>query len=541
MNACFRSFALGLAFFLPGVCNTTNAQDDAQKLGSQFIPFDGIATVLLSPSAVLSSPATQLYPHEIAEAWCLDNIGVSPKDCDSIKFITAMPGPAGPMAALVVKMNKDFSVTDLHPQLIGDGSMIEIDGRNCIPVPGSGGVVIHQLDSKTAILATQDWLDNVIAVATGNQNGALANLADKAPHSGHLTALVSIAPVRPVINGFLQSQINQIPPPFVEFTKIPDLLDAVLIRINLDDQEHGLNLTLLARDEDSAKEMQTIIADGLNLGRQIAMQQVMQNVQGDDSIQEASQAYANRMADLILERLTPQRTGRRLSLSASTSGGVAMPAVMVAMLLPAVQSARFAARRASSMNNLKQIGLAMHNYHDAYRSLPVIGQHRDEDGKPLLSWRVHVLPFIEELALYEQFKLDEPWDSEHNIKLLEKMPAVYEHKNVALAAGMTIYQAAMGDELMFKRNAPTGFRDILDGTSATIMVFESNAENAVQWTKPDDVEIDLDDPLAVMGDHGQAFNVLFGDGSVRAIPRTIAPEDLKALLTRAGGETISDF
>lgn len=530
------------AFCLAGVVACGATAQDVQKLGSDFIPFDGIAAVMLNPAAVTNSPATVLYPHELAEAWCLDNIGISPKDCESIKFVTAMPGPAGPMAAVVVKMNKDFSITDLNPQLIGDGSMIDIDGLKCIGVPAAGGVVvIHQLDSKTAILSTRDWLDNVVAVASGNDKGALATLAEKAPHAGQLTALVAIEPVRPMINGLLQSQIDQIPPPFVEFTKIPDLLDAVLLRVDLEDADEGLNLTLLARDDASAEQLQRIVVDGLNFGKMIAMQQMMQNIQGDDAIQEATQAYSQRLSGLMIERLTPERSGRRLTLKASPGGGLATQGVLVALLLPAVQSARFAARRASSMNNLKMIGLSLHNYHSAYKQLPVAQQGLDENGKPYLSWRVHVLPFVEEFELYQQFKLDEPWDSDHNIKLLEQMPQVFRHPNVDVGPGMTVYQAPMGEGLMFSSEGPSKFRDIRDGLSNTIMVYESNAEDAVEWTRPDDVEIDMDNPLDFMGQVGTTFSVLMGDGSVRAIANTMNEDTLRALLTKDGGEIVNDF
>ncbi len=540
LRSCLSAITVAV-FYLACLFGPAASAQEGQQLGSNFIPFDGIATILASPAAVMNSPATQLYPHEIAEAWCLDNIGVSPKDCESMKFVTAVPGPAGPMAALVVKMKNDFSIGDLHPQLIGDGSIIDVDGLKCISVPNSPGVVIHQLDAKSAVLSTRDWLDNVIAVADGNENGALANLADKAPHAAHLTVLLAVEPVRPMINGFLQSQIDQIPPPFVEFTKIPDLLDAVLIRINLDDEEAGLNLTLLARDEKSAEEMQRIVVDGLTLGKLMAMQQMMQNIQGDDSIQQATQAYSERVAGLIIERLTPERTGRRLTLTASPGGGLATQGVLAAMLLPAIQQARFAARRVSSMNNLKMIGLAMHNHHAAYRQLPVTEQGRDENGKPMLSWRVHLLPFLEESELYEQFNLDEPWDSEHNIKLLDQMPDIFKHSNVETAPGMTVYQAPIGEEFIFRPSAVTRFRDVLDGLSNTIMVFESSAENAVEWTRPDDVEIDLDNPLDAMGKQGQTFTVLLGDGSVRAIPLTIDQDTLRSLLTRAGKEVVADF
>lgn len=76
-----------------------------------------------------------------------------------------------------------------------------------------------------------------------------------------------------------------------------------------------------------------------------------------------------------------------------------------------------------AVNKLKQFGLACQNYHDTNDALP--GNIADKDGKPLLSWRIAILPFIEQQALYEQFKRDEPWDSEHNKKLIEKMPKLY--------------------------------------------------------------------------------------------------------------------
>jgi hypothetical protein len=92
-------------------------------------------------------------------------------------------------------------------------------------------------------------------------------------------------------------------------------------------------------------------------------------------------------------------------------------------LLPATQSAREAARRAQCTNNIKQIMLAMHNYHSANNSFP--RDITDKDGKPLLSWRVAILPYIEQAELYNKFKLDEPWDSPHKKELLKEMPTSF--------------------------------------------------------------------------------------------------------------------
>ncbi|MCL4191413.1 MAG: DUF1559 domain-containing protein, partial [Thermoguttaceae bacterium] len=133
------------------------------------------------------------------------------------------------------------------------------------------------------------------------------------------------------------------------------------------------------------------------------------------------------MSQRTFDMLRPTRQGDRLDLF-STKGQPAMQTatigVLVALLLPAVQAAREAARRSQSMNNLKQIGLAMHNYYDSYRTLPAQANY-DPQGKPLLSWRVQLLPFLEQQALYAQFHQDEPWDSAHNKTLIDKMPPVY--------------------------------------------------------------------------------------------------------------------
>lgn len=192
-------------------------------------------------------------------------------------------------------------------------------------------------------------------------------------------------------------------------------------------------------------------------------------------------------------------------------------------------------------NNLKQVMLAMHNFHDTYKRLPEPAI-RSEEGKPLLSWRVAILPFVEQQALYEQFHLDEPWDSEHNKALLEQMPDIYATPGVTLPPGHTIVQAVAGEEIGLKPEGQTGFRDFTDGTSNSILVVEASPNAAVPWTKPADVEIDLDDPLAKLGKaRPRGFNVGMGDGSVRVIAETIDPEVLKALLTRGGGEVIGNF
>ncbi|MFN6052013.1 MAG: DUF1559 domain-containing protein, partial [Planctomycetia bacterium] len=124
---------------------------------------------------------------------------------------------------------------------------------------------------------------------------------------------------------------------------------------------------------------------------------------------------------------------------------------------------REAAQRASSTNNLKMIGLAMHNYDATYNGFPPVAISDKKTGKPLLSWRVALLPYLDEDNLYRQFKLDEPWDSEHNIKLAAKMPKVYTHptKNKP-GDNKTHYRVFYGNGAVFDMNKPCSFRDITD-------------------------------------------------------------------------------
>ena len=154
--------------------------------------------------------------------------------------------------------------------------------------------------------------------------------------------------------------------------------------------------------------------------------------------------------------------------------------------------ARVAARRVQGINNLKQIALAVLNFESAYGKFPA-RYNTDDNGKPLLSWRVHVLPFIEEQALYQQFKLDEPWNSPHNRKLIAQMPAVYRSANINTEPGKTVYLSFEDENGVMipptkdgKGSASNGVRigNIMDGMSKTILVAEAQSESAVIWTKP---------------------------------------------------------
>jgi RNA polymerase sigma factor (sigma-70 family) len=199
-----------------------------------------------------------------------------------------------------------------------------------------------------------------------------------------------------------------------------------------------------------------------------------------------------------------------------------------------IDKVRDAAAIEQSANNLKEIGLAIHNFHGHAKSLPAHAIYSKDGKTPLLSWRVAILPHIEQTKLYEAFKLDEPWDSAHNEKLIPKMPKIYAMPGAANAKeGETHYQVVIGPETLFVGAKKMKFEDITDGTSNTLLVAEAKAP--VVWTRPGDLQLpkDKDTRLPVGGLFANGFNVLLCDASVRLLPQDVPVATLRALVTPA--------
>lgn len=194
-----------------------------------------------------------------------------------------------------------------------------------------------------------------------------------------------------------------------------------------------------------------------------------------------------------------------------------------------------AAQRTTSADNLKQIALAVHNHADQTGQLA--DNIVDKDGKPLLSWRVLLLPYIEQAPLYNMFRLDEPWDSAHNLGLLESMPKIYQSPRVTVKkTGYTVYQGFSGPSGLFGTGKALRFPgNIPDGTSATLLAVEASV--AVPWTKPLDIPFD---PKKNVPDFGKAYGgkplAALCDGSTRLLDlKKIKPQTLKNVINPCDG------
>jgi hypothetical protein len=294
----------------------------------------------------------------------------------------------------------------------------------------------------------------------------------------------------------------------------------------------SLQVTLQAKDARSAQQMHSVAASGLDLV--VKNEQVLRDFPPIKSL-----------APLLL----PKVEGDRLVLKIDEREGN-LTKIIDDVVKPAAAKAREAAQRAQSSNNLKQLILGMHVHHDTVSTFPPRASVSKE-GKELLSWRVHLLPYLEQNDVYEQFHLDEPWDSEHNKKLIAKMPKLFAAPDLPAeiaAKGMTTYVVPVGPKTAFEGTDGISLTKILDGTSNTIAIVEVAPEHAVVWTKPDDWKVDFARPLdgvlakpAADKPGPMGFQAAFCDGSVRYIAATVDKEVLRRLLQKDDGEPIGDY
>ncbi len=243
--------------------------------------------------------------------------------------------------------------------------------------------------------------------------------------------------------------------------------------------------------------------------------------------------------------------------------------ILTQQILVAVQSARESALRSVRMNHMKQILLAMHYFHDKYEQFPAPAAICDAEGEPLLSWRVALLPYLEQVDLYNKFHLDEPWDSPHNLDLVKQMPALFaiDGQPELTEMGKTVILRPIYDGHDRRRESKRDevqtpiqkdkegkayyftpwlqFADYTDGSSHTVLVVEADAKSAVTWTKPDDWNVDLDNPKEGIFEKsdGQGEPIIkilgFADGHAGPVKDSVDVETLRRAITHNGAKPYS--
>ena len=514
------------------------AADSGPKLDLGYVTPETAAAAVAFPRRVLTAPEMAMLPIEVLSALGKKELGIDPVEIEQVMVIAEPPQAGPPGAAIVLRMASPLGPGKILMPLQQRTTEAELDGKTYRKGQTPMDPSIFQADDRTLIVGTDTLLRKMLANRANPKEGKMSQMLGHVTQPPDLLAAVLVEPLRPLIAGPLSQA--PIPPPLAGVEKVPELVNYVAAKVNLRGVA-DMSVTVRAEDEAAAKQLEDLVDRLLKLARQSMLAEISKQAASSDPVEQAMAKYGQRVSGQMFEVFRPVRKGDTLSLSTKGLGNsqmasVAVIGVLVALLLPAVQAAREAARRSQSMNNLKQIGLSMHNYAQARGTFPARASF-DKEGKPLLSWRVHILPFIEGGELYKQFHLDEPWDSEHNKTLIPLMPKLYANPSSVARPGMANYLAVCGKGLMFDGEKGRKFWDIRDGTANTIMVVEADDDHAVIWSKPDDWQFDPQKPMAGLGHaHPNGFLALLADGHVQTIASSIDLKAFQTLLTIAGND-----
>lgn len=497
------------------------------------------AALVTFPQATLQHPSFELMPLEVLEAAGQKEMGVNPLDIVSaVACFEVRELPNDIDGGVVVRFSKPVDKEAIFARLAERGQKEEIAGQTAYVFPGPFGPAYAIPAPNVVLVAHPSTLPKMLAAAQGAKSTLIARLQGVKP-TAHASLVADIVALRPFIQAQL-AKLGEVPPPFVEFTRIPALTK--FLEVDLAIVESGLqsDLRLVGNDEAAAKQLERTIEYGLKLGKSFADTEIAKLPQEEgDVVAAAMQQYSLRLNNVVWAALKPTRTGDTLTLDRRFDS-IAGVATATALLLPAVQATRTTARRVVSMNNLRNLLLAMLNYETSRRGLP--DDIRDKAGKPLLSWRVAILPYLDQQVLYDRFKLDEPWDSPHNRELLQYMPRTYGSPNAPNTVFTTPYLRPVGKHCFFGADRKRlDFAAISDGSSQTILVVEADPAAAVPWTKPADLPIDLDRPRTNLGSaFPGGFNAVFADGHAEFIPNSFPEAELRKLFTPAGSKELQE-
>ena len=506
-----------------------------EPLNPQYVPADALMVVAARPEAVnqfvRSFNATKALPEDVPNP--LEEFA----NCEQLSLVVMYPAPGVGLIdrsmvwclTFASAEACDLAANNMVSRVKAPGQVFQFlwkeDAKSLRvkeEVMEPHGYARAIIGERTLLFGGRDAILKMIGAGSQSQSHLTTTDGWKAASSGSVAIAVDAA--------VLGKLMSQAPPNPITAMLSPLWNSAVghTLGIEIGDRVQ-LKLTSLANDAAGARKLGNTLSAGMTMLSGML-----------SSFQNAPDSKLNAAAEPLLSilekhRLEQQDNQITLSLDADL-------VTVFAAIVPPLLQARTAAQQTQHRNNVKMIMLAMHNYHDVtfgdYSSFPMAAGVMPNRKHPR-SWRVELLPFLEQADLYQQYK-DEPWDSEANLKVLAKMPAVFRHPSQPANSTTTSYVAAYGKGLLFEPNAEKGTRiqDVTDGCSNTIAILEAKTD--IPWTKPEDILIDVtQDTLPKFGGFDDTgFVVGIADGSVRRISTSLEVNLLKHLFTISGGEVV---
>jgi hypothetical protein len=487
------------------------------------VPTDAVAVASIRVADIWNSDAVKEYRKQMKDADVLkmltDFLGVAPAD---IERLTMVVTDARSEPLIFIATTKAYDRDQVLKSAFKNAKEEKV--KDQVVFVGGKAKAIHFVNDRVYVSGTKREVIGLLQAPAPKQDGPMATALKAATGKHYLVAGLNPSAIP-------DEATHEVPEDFKALLKAQSAVLTVDVGKTV-----KAEMSATFPNAEDAKNGQEALKTGVTAIRGF--------------LEESSKALTKESKEnaKLVELLTNVETGLKdttlerieATLRAAVSVKVE-PALLSAGLVQAVAKVREAAARLQSANNLKQLTLAIITYADTYMQMPPAATY-DKNGKPLLSWRVLILPFIEQEELYKEFHLDEPWDSDHNKKLLAKMPQVY-----APVGGMktkekfaTFYQGFYGKGAAWEGTKGLRFpADFVDGTSNTILLVE--AAKPVPWSKPEDIPFDAGKLWPkVGGQFKNGFNAALADGSVRFLTRKLTEATFRAAITRNGGEVLGD-
>jgi hypothetical protein len=511
----------------------------AQDLKAPFFAEESSVVVYVDVAAIRAHKDLQLLPWEVATVSGKEMLGVDPLLITQAWGAIDFTDMRFPNLGIHMQTAQSIDIEDLNPGLFGEVRTSEKAPGTKVRSMYGDQFSVAQLKDRY-MFGTEDALRQMMS-AKDTATHPLASTISK--DEGMLKIGFSISALRPMLLQAIEANRKQLGEPIADDLKsMTETADYVFARMEKENLSR-IYLHVGAKDEASlnklANQIQQFELRGIEAVEKMIREEV-KNGTINENLRVAWDKYLVRLKSLIQKSSKPTIADGRLTVVLDQANAAPTTAIAIGLLLPAVQAAREAARRMQSSNNLKQMALAFHNYESTYRRMPP-RYTADSDGKPLLSWRVHLLPYFGAQDLYQEFHLDEPWDSEHNKTLVEKIPDYFRDPRSQAPAGYTTYVAPFGgkeDSATIWDLEEGRFQNVTDGLSNTLLFMSVPDAAAVPWTKPDDLDLSKTDLPKLVAEFSTTFEAALADGSVRTFSKFVDQEILNAILTCAGGEVV---
>jgi Protein of unknown function (DUF1559) len=512
-----------------------------KPLDLAFIPPEAAVALVVDPYQMLESQNITLFKSSQLPQLIQTDTAIDPAKVEQLIIVGGLGKKLGEyFVGSIVRFKQPLDQQQFLSALAPDWEDAG-DGDRKYHRPVEGGRCVFFADPKTLVTADEATLKKMLSASKDAESPLLTTLR-KADDGAAALAVVEVAAIRPQIMTFLLFSKLPAPfdqPPFDQIKEVPKNIDEAVLKFEVT-PEGSISLTLVARNEEAAIATDTFVANVVEkLGERI--DEMTGRAGGGEGSSSQVAALLDQMFASFKARFKHKQEGNELLI---TYGGIPFqnqlvllgPPLMGPMLKPWLDS-----YQGESLKKLEKIGAALDAEVASQGAYPAPASS-SADGKPLLSWRVHLLPYLGCEALYKEFHLDEPWDSAHNKKLIGRMPAVYRTPG-HIYDGKTQYLLVTGAGTAFPGKEGPQPDTITDPKGATILAVEVFDGRGVEWTKPEDLKYDRADPLAKLTHLAKLqFLALFADGSVKSIEAKKSEKVVPALITPAGGEEIpADF